>query len=348
MQVFGDVDQWWLFLLGVAVVLLTLFDVVWTVIAAAIGRGPLSRLITEGVWRLLTIGGAGRRRRQLAGYAVVVALPCVWVLLLVTGFSLLYFAGDAPIVDANQPGSVTPQSVVAYAMGGLAGAGAGYTASTGLWEFINNFSALTGLALFTLGVTFLLRVVSADANGRAAASGVGGLGKTPYDIVDRALTESDLSTLTMQVMSLSSSISQVGQDHLTLPILRYLNPADPEASIKRSVVVFDEVLTLLEVSVADTSPLLIAIGRSAVDDFMRTLPLPPSHDTPPPELAVRAVQHDMEVFVTDDVLPEQLRDLEDRRLSMGSRLRDLEERRLALGSLLRHGGWTWDDIYTPP
>lgn len=343
----ADVGHWWLFALGVAVVLLTLVDVVWTVVAAAIGPGPLSRLITGGMWRLLTIGGVGRRRRQLAGYAVLVALPCVWVLLLVTGFSLLYFAGDAPIVDANQPGSVTALSVVAYAMGGLAGAGAGYTASTGPWEFINNLSALTGLALFTLGVTFLLRVVTADARGRAAASGVGGLGKTPYEIVDRALTESDLSTLRLQVVSLSSSISQVGQDHLTLPVLRYLNPVAHDVSIKRSVVLFDEVLTLLEVGVADTSPLLIAIGRSAVDDFMRTLPLPPGQE-PPPELNALPLTHRNQGFVADDARPEHLRDLEDRRLSTGSRLRDLEDRRLALGSLLAHGGWTWEDIYNGP
>ena len=45
----------------------------------------------------------------------------------------------------------------------MAGAGAGFTASTGFWELVNNVSALTGLAFFTLAVTFVLRVVTADA-----------------------------------------------------------------------------------------------------------------------------------------------------------------------------------------
>lgn len=41
-----DVEQWWLLLLGAALVFATLLDVAWTAIAAGVGRGPLSGLIT--------------------------------------------------------------------------------------------------------------------------------------------------------------------------------------------------------------------------------------------------------------------------------------------------------------
>lgn len=68
---------------------------------------------------------------------MVVSLLCSWAVLLAAAFSLMYFSGREPIVDANKPGGVSAVAVVAYAVGGLAGAGAGagFTASTGFWSW---------------------------------------------------------------------------------------------------------------------------------------------------------------------------------------------------------------------
>lgn len=57
-----EIDRWWMLALGVALLLATLVDVAWTAIAAGVGRGPLTRLITGAVGQALTAGPVGRRR----------------------------------------------------------------------------------------------------------------------------------------------------------------------------------------------------------------------------------------------------------------------------------------------
>lgn len=331
MELSAEVDHGWLLALGLFVVSLTALDVAWTAVAAAAGRGPLSTVVAEAAWRLFTVGNVSRRRRQIAGYLIVVTLPVTWALLLVCGFSLLYFSGDRPIVDANRPGPVTPVAVVAYAVGGLAGAGAGFTASSGFWELVNNVSALAGLAFFTLVITFVVRVVTADARGRSAASQIAGLGSDPVEVVDRALREGNPVSVDHQVVTLSGSIAQVAQDHLTLPVLRYLQPVSAESSTQRSVVFFDEVLTLLDSALPEQRPLLVASGRSAVDDYLSTLRLSRDGIGSPPTPDLDRLRDGPGSVVSQQEF--------DRRLDR------LTARRSELGALLRRAGWSWEDVY---
>jgi hypothetical protein len=326
----GVIDNWLLFVLGIVVIAVTLVDLAWTAIAVAAGAGPVSRAVTQAVWRVLTVGNSSGRRRQTAGYVTVVALPLAWIALLLAGFSLLYFAGDRPIVDANKPGGVGALATVAYAAGGLAGAGAGFTASTGFWELVNNVSALTGLAFFTLAVTFVLRVVTADAQARAAAWTIAGLGSDPYDVVSNALSETGGDTLSQQIVSASDSLSQVAEQHLALPILRYLEPSQPKASISRSAVVFDEVLTIIEHGLRDDRPLLVASGRSAVTEFIRTTRTG-SSGGPPPTLTLAPLGRHAEQLVAEQVFQRGVAQLEDRRRT--------------LTALLGYGSWDWEKVY---
>lgn len=315
---------------GVVIVVATLVDLAWTTIAVAAGGGPLSRAVTRLVSAVLTVGRPSAHRRQIAGYLTVVALPLTWVALLLAGYSLAYLSGDHAIVDANKPGGVGIVATVAYAAGGLAGAGAGFTASRGFWELVNNLSALTGLALFTLAVTFVLRVVTADAQARAAAWTISGLGSDPHDIVSKALHESGGDTLSQQIVSASGQLAQTGQQHLALPILRDLEPADPRASMVRSAVLFDEVLTLIERGLRDQRPLLVASGRSAVTEFMRGLKI--GGGDPAPALALMPLTGDH----ADDLVAED---------DFQRAVEELADRRSCLSGLLNYGHWRWGDIY---
>lgn len=97
--------MWWLTVLGVIVVLVTATDMLWTVLASSLGAGPLSRVSAETVWRGLTAGSAGGSRRQVAGYAVVITLPFVWLVLFFLGFTaILEGAGQVEVnVEGHRP-----------------------------------------------------------------------------------------------------------------------------------------------------------------------------------------------------------------------------------------------------
>lgn len=324
------IENWPLFLAGVLVVCLTLVDLTWTAIAVAAGAGPISRAVTAATWQIFTLGKPSDRRRQFAGYLSVIALPLSWIALLLTGFSLMYLAGDAPIVDANKPGGVGVLSTIAYAAGGLAGAGAGFTASSGFWELINNLSALTGLGLFTLAITFVFRVVTADAQARATAWSIAGLGSDPYEIISNALAESGGETLSQQIVAVSQGLSQVAQQHLALPILRYLEPHDAKASVARAAVLLDEVLTLIECALRDNRPLLVASGRSAVTEFVKTTRAEGDDGVAPP-LSLRRLKDHRSKLVSDQEFQQGLNDLEDHRRT--------------LTGVLGYGSWNWTDVY---
>lgn len=56
-------DAWPLFAVGMALLLVTLMDPFWTVVAAARGGGPVTALLTESLWRLATRQGPDARHR---------------------------------------------------------------------------------------------------------------------------------------------------------------------------------------------------------------------------------------------------------------------------------------------
>lgn len=83
------IENWALFVLGLAVIAATLIDLAWTAIAVAAGTGPISKVGSRTCWRTVTAGNSSGRRRQLGGYATVVVLPLTWVGLMLAGYSTM-------------------------------------------------------------------------------------------------------------------------------------------------------------------------------------------------------------------------------------------------------------------
>lgn len=325
-----ELDRPLLLVAGAALVLLTLLDLVWTTVGAGGGRGPIANAVARVLSALGHAGAPSHRRLRITGVVIAVAVPVAWLVLTWAGFSLMFLADDQAVVSAasQQPSSALGR--VAYAAGGLAGAGASLVAGSEAWELVNNVAAMVGLGLVTLALTYLFRLVTSVAFERTTSSQIAALGESPSDAVAAALATPDLGTFPLQVVTIAGRISQIAQDHLTLPMLQFFHSSDPDTSISLNVARYDEIISLLEHAVpADLEPTIRA-GRSAVEDFERTLDLDDSDVEPPPPPPLDRLR-----AVRDD-LPDDAGFAED--------LEPAADRRRRLRAFVEQEAWSWDDV----
>lgn len=211
----------------------------------------------------------------------------------------------------------------------MAGAGAGLVAGNAAWQLVNNVSAIAGLILVTLSLTYLLQVVTAVVRERSVASEIAGLGSSAQEVVAGALRAPGLGTLPIQLVSIAEGLSRVSQDHLALPVLQFFHSAAKESSAPVNVARFDEVLTLLDEALVDDHGPTVRNGRAAVDAFLATLRLRQQAAPPPvPSLATLRAAHD---DIVDDA-------------TFTAALAGLEDRRSRLRVFLEAERWTWADV----
>ncbi len=319
--------MWWFAVMGAAVIVFTLLDLVWTVLASSLGAGPLSKLTAATVRRVTTLGSLSGRRRQVAGYVVMTSLPFVWLAMFVVGFAAILYAGGQ--VKADYAGSPGPLAALLFAYGVVVALGSNYNSA---WQALHFTGALLGIVWSSLSLTYVMQIVAADRRERSVASGITALGDSPYEIIDEALKHPDLGSLPLQVVSISSTLSLVGQDHLAYPVLKYVQAGKKGDSTPVAVARFDETVNLLDGAVRDSDNLLIRAGRSAVNDYIGTLSLEDGHQPPRPEVSKLTGP------------PERLRTQDDLDTTLGN----LESHRAKLTMLLQSGGASWADVYSAP
>lgn len=239
-------DQPWLFVIGVAVVLLSLYDLLATTLAVGAGRGPIGETVARASRGIGHLGRPTHARLRVVGVAAAALVPSLWVGLLWLGFALMFLSDAQAVLDSasQQPASVLGR--IAFAAGGLAGAGAGLLAGTEVWQLANNVAAIVGLAVVTLGLTYLFQVVTHVTTDRAMASRIAGRGRSPSEAVATALRRDDLRTFPSQLTDIADRLSLAAQGHLALPLLRFFHTGDRDTSVALNLARYEEMLTLLE------------------------------------------------------------------------------------------------------
>lgn len=328
-----EIDHLWLALLGAAVIAVALFDLVVTTLSVAAGQGPLARVVAGGVSGLARAGTLGHRQLRRLGIVGAISMPVVWVALTWTGFALMFLADDDAVLVAASQEPAAALGRIAYAAGGLAGAGASLVAGTETWELVNNIAAIVGLAIMTLGLTYLFQVVTSVKSERSTSSMIDALGRSPAEAVAVALRAPGMGTFPQQLTDIAAGISSTAQGHLALPMLRFFHSAEPDTAVPVNLARYDDILLILDHALPDGHAPTVRAGRHAVEAFLATLRLPePDGAIPPvPDLApLRAVRDD----VVDDA-------------TFAERCRDDASRRARLLAYVASERWSWDDVATP-
>lgn len=324
--------------LGLAIVLFVLLDIVITTLTVG-GAGPLMRRVANGFWQGALWAHRRRPRHGLlaaSGWLILLMMILIWLLLTWAGWTVVFSAAEDAIVSTNGGVPATLWERIYFTGFTIATLGLGdYRPQHPFWQIATAVAAANGFFLVTLGVAYLLPVVSAVAVKRGLATYISTLGGTGDEILSRSWNGENFGQLDQHLINLAPVVSQLGESHLTYPILYYFHSVARSRSLPLSMVALDEALTLLEYGVQpryrpDTSALCSL--RRANAAFLRTLqaaylnPAPKPPPLPPLEL-LRS--HGIPTVSDQDFY---------------QMARCLERRRRLLLALIDGDGWSWDAV----
>ena len=326
-----------LVVLGLLVLVVAGVDVVWTVLAAGSGAGPLTARFSALAWRVaLALGRreGGSRHALLAvfGMAIVIGMLVSWVVVASGAWLLIASAYDGAVRVADSGAPADLMQRAAFVSANLFTLGTSdLVGGDGLWQFLPTAIAASGVVALTLGIGYIVPVASAVAERRQLAQYVVSLGPTPERVLTDAWTGSDFGALGQHLVALVPMLHLAGEHQLTYPAIAYFHSGREEASSSLSIVVLDDAVTLLRHGVAPEvrpDPATVeAMGRTA-GAFLNTVgteslaggvePLPPP-DLGPLRAAGIPTVSDAEFAAA--IAPD-------------------EQRRRQLAGLLAHDGWT--------
>ena len=324
-------------LVGVAILFVTIVDILWTTLWVDGGSGPLSSRLTSWLWRgLRQLGGERSRTLSLAGPIILTLTLVIWVAGIWGGWTLVFAGSGDALVNARNATPVTWVDriyFVAYTMFTM-GNGDFYP-NDGAYQIAASLTTASGMLFVTMGVSYVLSVLGAVSQKRAFASSVTGLGKRSETVVETGWDGEDFEGIHPPLNSLASELDLLATKHKAYPILHYYHSEEAKHASAMGVVIFDEALTLLRFGVPDDerpNAALVENARSASENYLETLNeafIEPADEAPePPDLD--RLREARVPTVSDD----EFEDAVD----------ELDERRRKLLGVVRSDAWHWPPL----
>ena len=322
--------------IGVALLLVTLFDIIKTTLAFTRVGGPITHRLSRSLWQLLR--KPALRHRSLARYVgpgILLSIVTVWLLLSWIGWTFIFMASPNAVVESQ---SLEPASVAqrAYFAGfSLFTLGIGdYVPQGALWQLLSVISSAQGFFVITLAITFLTPVVSSVTQRRQLASQLTFMGDRAQDILVHAWNGQSFGALESRLLSLELQLVQLEQRHFSYPVLHFFVERERRISIEPAVVALDEALLLLEAAVSPDA----GVDRAVIGDVRRAV------------AAYLDTLEDEHLKAADEVPPlpslEPLREAGIPLVKSGyaDALSAQARRRRLLGALLEHSGWRYEQV----
>lgn len=200
--------------LGVLFLAVVIVDLLWTTLWIEGGAGPLTARLMAWTWKVMRrIGSRNSRLLTLSGPVILVLSFGVWIVLLWTGWTLLFASAENSLMDTVNARHISWSELVYYT---------GYTIFTlgngdliprsGLWQIVTTLASASGMLFITLSVTYILSVLGAVTQKRAFANNVSGLGTQSTEILRASWDgeafqglEIPLNTITSQLNTLTAN-----------------------------------------------------------------------------------------------------------------------------------------------
>jgi hypothetical protein len=315
----------------------TAIEVFWT--AMGKGGGPLTMRLSSIGWKLALLIGRRQPRPFLgaAGVAIVLADVMGWIAMLWIGWSLIFMGSPEAVVRATSGEIASAAERVYFAGYTLFTLGLGDFRPEGtLWRWLASLSSLNGLFLITFSVTYLIPIVQANVRRRQVATLISALGATPQLLISRMWNGSDLEDLEKHLVSLTSDLAQVEQQHIAYPMLHYLTANRPSPAFSLGLANLDEALTIARFGMdrPAISKGVLEPARDVIERLLATLSgafIHPSNEPPAPPPLERLRTEGIPVSGEAEFL---------------SRIAELRDRRLLLRGLVENDGWNWEDVMT--
>lgn len=319
---------------GVALVVATLIDALWTALWVDKAAGPVTSRVSSWVWQGALRLFRGRHGALSAmGPVILVGTVIGWVASLSAGWLLIFSSDGSSLVDATDGSTPGWTGRVWYVFYAVFTMGNGdILPRVGAWQVVSGLLTASGMFLVTMSITYLLSVVSAATAKRAFASSVHGIGRTGAEVVTTGWNGTDFRSLERHIDSLTAHVTSLTEKYLSYPVLQYYHAAKREKSPPLAIAILDDALVLLTAVVpAQHRPARVSLRslESSLDTFLETLDvafIPAGQALPPrPSLAP----------LKDADVPLLAQEEHD------SALRPHNDRRRKLLSLVHNDGWDW-------
>ena len=268
---------------GLALVLFALTDQLRTTLSVGTGPGPLAGVISRNVWSVTMRLGLARhplfRRFGGAGVLSIVLSLATWYGIVWIGWTLVFLSQPDALVGttaAKPPASVAETFYfTGYSMGTL---GNGDFSPVGTaYQLATVGTTITGMALITLGITYLSPVISAVVDKRSFATEVNGLGDDPAQIAAALHGRHGWSGARVILAGQLSQLSKLTQQHRAYPVLHAFNAREASASSARAVANLLDAALIMRHAASPDERLPTGVYRlllASVDDFSSVSPTP--------------------------------------------------------------------------
>ncbi|WP_254766027.1 potassium channel family protein [Salinilacihabitans rarus] len=309
--------------LGVVLLVGTVVDLLWTTLWVEGGAGPLTSRLMAGTWRSLRrLGAPNSRLLSLSGPLIFVLGLTVWIVLLWSGWTLIFAGAESALVDTLDRGPISWSDRIYFAGYTLFTLGIGdFAPREGIWQVVTVLATGSGLLFVTLTVTYTLSVLDAVTQKRAFANNVSGFGTRSEEIVRTAWDGEEFRGLDLPLNTVVTQLTVLTENHLAYPVLHYFHSARPDRSPAVEIAALDEALTLIRFGVpAEHRPneVVVRNARRSVENYLETLHeafVDPA-DSPPPSPDLRALREADVPTVSEETFEASLDDLETRRRTL--------------------------------
>ncbi|MFC6997405.1 potassium channel family protein [Rufibacter roseus] len=324
-----------LLITGILLLIIALVEGLWTTIWVDGNSAPITGRLTSGVWKGMraVISSKSHKALSLAGPFILFLTVIFWIVLLWLGWSLVFYADQSSIdaKDGSPPDLSDAMWYVAYCMFTI-GNGDFMPKEDG-WQLLSSLVGLTGMALVTLSITYVLQVVSAVVNKRAFASQVTSIGQSAEEFVLKQWNGKDFGAIELQLNSLSGQLAVLDEQHMAFPILHYYHAADYQKSQDVAITILDDALTLIEFGIKEEhqpAQTILASTRNSISTFLQTVQsafITAAKETPEAPKLVKLTNKGL------PTVPEQ---------EFHHKLEEkLKDRRKLLLGLTQNGAWEW-------
>lgn len=327
-----------LVILGLILLVIVSSDVVVTTLTGK-GGGFLTNRVSSRLWQsTIELHKYKTNHRLLAwvGLLLLMLMVASWFLLTWVAWSLIFCSFQDAVVNASNQQPASTWGRIYFTGYTITTLGRGdYQPAGTIWHLFTSLAAANGFFLVTLSIAYLFPVVSALTQKKSVSTYIAALGGTADDILIRCWNGKDFGNLYQHLISLTPMIAELGEKHLTYPILYYFHSNERSRSFTLSMAALDEAMTLLQYAVLpDYRPdaAALAPARRASSAFLRTLKSAylKSANYDPPLTPLKLLREKGIPVVSDREFIEATK--------------CVTQRRRFLLALVKNDGWSWDAV----
>lgn len=324
---------------GISLLITVYADLCYTTLSTS-GAGILSGRISRGIWTLMFTMAGNKARAKLLNYAgmsITLGILTAWIVLAWMGSTLLFMSDTDSIRHGQTNAAATVWEKVYYAGYSFSTLGNGdFYATTAFWRIYTIIVSLSGLSMVTIGITYLVQVLTSETAKRQLALHIATLGGSPQDILLNSWDGKSFQQFESEISSLISQILAHSQQHLAYPIIHYFHTTKVRESSTVNIVALDEAMTLMLHCVEPTTRpnnLDLKSLRAALTAYLLTLEdgfiKPAEQELPRPDFTRLKAKG---IPLLDD------------EAKLQSEFDRLGKRRKLLRALLEYAGWNINDL----